>query len=779
MRSFLTKTRTTTIFIFFLLLLETVTVFAEGNNEAANISSLDNPWIQASSDYFKVIDNNADVVINQNGQLVKVAELTRGEVYPIARDYGNWHEIKFGNDSGYVYKANTVPASGDTVKNQNRTYLNTNQYFIAERKAIVYDNTSGKLIPFAMIEEGKRYPIVSDYGNWYRVIIAGRIGYINKNDVNGYFNNESRYFEVTEENLTVFDNRGGSLKEIGTLKKGQVYTRISDYGNWHRIQFGSNYGYVYEDGTIPSFQNSIKSENQTYKNSLSTFTTKEDTIVYDNSTSQLTAFFTIKKGTTYPIVSDYGNWYRIIVGGRIGYVQKNNVIEQFTNDTKYFKVTEENLAIFDNRGKGLEQVGTLKAGQVYPRVSDYGNWHRIRFGDHYGYVYKKGTIPDDGNSIKNVSMNHSSIGILKALNNITIYDNTGKDLIPFGVIEQGQNYPVTRDYGNWYEVNISGRYGYVRKSNVEAKVAKNIVNPNQVYTYEQMEKDISELEETYPELITTKIIGQSVDGRNLYAIKVGKGNTEIFFNGAHHAREWLTTNLLMEMIDSYSQSYVMDETIEGYDPRYILNNASIWFVPMVNPDGVSLVQKGAYSAQSPQQVISMNGGSTDFSAWKANIRGVDLNRQYPAGWSTIQNNTGRPSPQNFKGLLPLSEPESKAMYDFTLAHDFKTAVAYHSSGEILYWDYKTSGALQQTSKKIAEMINQKTGYRLIFPGSNPSGGGYTDWFLYGMQKPGFTPEISPAVGPRPVPLSSFGSIWGENKSVGLMLGLEAYQNSNR
>src|SRR5699024_9203394 len=130
----------------------------------------------------------------------------------------------------------------------------------------------------------------------------------------------------------------------------------------------------------------------------------------------------------------------------------------------------------------------------------------------------------------------------------------------------------------------------------------------------------------------------SVDGRNIYAIKLGKGKTEIFMNGSHHAREWLTTNLLMEMIDVYSQAYANNSKVAGYNARQILNNASIWFVPMVNPDGVTLVQKGALSAKRPAEVIRINDGSTNFNRWKANIRGVDLNRQYPADWAHIQRN---------------------------------------------------------------------------------------------------------------------------------------------
>ncbi|WP_171038135.1 M14 family metallopeptidase [Aquibacillus sediminis] len=301
---------------------------------------------------------------------------------------------------------------------------------------------------------------------------------------------------------------------------------------------------------------------------------------------------------------------------------------------------------------------------------------------------------------------------------------------------------------------------------------KAIVNPKQVYSYTQMQQDIELLQQGYPSLINVETIGKSVDGRSIYALKLGNGNREIFMNGAHHAREWLTTSVLMQMIDVYCQAYVQNSTIGDYDPQQIFTNSCIWFVPMVNPDGVMLVQQGYQTAKNPERVIQINGGNKDFSAWKANISGVDLNRQYPAGWEDIQDNPGKPQPSMYKGPHPLSEPETQAIHRFTLKHDFEMAISYHSSGEELFWQYKSTGSLKRKTRSIAQKISDKTGYQLVDPGPNPSGGGYTDWFLEVMQKPAITPEISPLVGPRPVPLENYDKIWNDHKEIGLMLAQE-------
>ncbi|OIJ22340.1 hypothetical protein BKP45_06790 [Anaerobacillus alkalidiazotrophicus] len=302
-----------------------------------------------------------------------------------------------------------------------------------------------------------------------------------------------------------------------------------------------------------------------------------------------------------------------------------------------------------------------------------------------------------------------------------------------------------------------------------------VVNGRQIYTYEQMEKDIVQLNRMYPDIIETRIIGKSVDGRNLHAIKLGLGKTEIFINGSNHAREHMTTNVTMKMLDDYARAYAQRTKIDGYDARQILTNTSIWFVPMVNPDGVTLVQKGHKSAKNPQAVLRLNNNSTNFRSWKANIRGVDLNRQFPALWNSITNNPGKPGPENYKGTKPLSEPEAIALYNFTLSRDFKTAISYHSSGEVIF----TRLDQEPFTRNIASMVSQKTGYRIIDLKNSVSGGGFTDWFILTQKKPALTPEISPFVGARPVPLSNWNTIWNQNNSVGLMLANEAYVNRNR
>lgn len=288
-----------------------------------------------------------------------------------------------------------------------------------------------------------------------------------------------------------------------------------------------------------------------------------------------------------------------------------------------------------------------------------------------------------------------------------------------------------------------------------------------------MVKDIKKLKKAYPDLIQTKVIGKSEYGRDIYAFSVGRGEATVFINGSHHAREWLTTSLNMYMAENYAIAYQKKQKINGYDARKILNSTTIWFVPMVNPDGVILQQEGlkAYPKNLHASLIKMNEGSKNFKRWKANGKGVDLNRQYDAGWEQITGPT-TPRYKNYKGKAPHTAAETKAILRFIEEINPEMTVAYHSTGKILYWNYKQNSANYKRDHVYAKQIGKMTGYRLVYPGKNPSGGGLTDWFIQEKKRPGFTPEISRYYYETNPPLSEFPGAWKENKAVGLYVAQE-------
>ncbi|MFF2908756.1 M14 family zinc carboxypeptidase [Paenibacillus sp. NPDC057934] len=303
-----------------------------------------------------------------------------------------------------------------------------------------------------------------------------------------------------------------------------------------------------------------------------------------------------------------------------------------------------------------------------------------------------------------------------------------------------------------------------------------VVNPNQVYSYKVMQRDIEKLAALYPDLISYESLGQTAYGRDLWAVRLGRGPSVLSLNGSHHAREWMTTSVLMKMLDTYASAYYSNEKIGSYNVRSLLDSVSLWIVPMVNPDGVTLSQQGTagLSASLASTLKKYNGNSNNFSRWKANMQGLDLNRQYPANWSTIKNAAPYPSYHNYKGTRPAQAPEVQMMMDFTRKVDPEITISYHSSGEIIFWNFNTLSGNLARDKKLAVDLHNLTGYSLVQPEKNPSGGGYKDWFIQEFKRPGFTIEIARYAGEGSVPLSEFNRIWSENKEVGLYSAKQSY-----
>ena len=158
---------------------------------------------------------------------------------------------------------------------------------------------------------------------------------------------------------------------------------------------------------------------------------------------------------------------------------------------------------------------------------------------------------------------------------------------------------------------------------------------------------------------------------------MGNGPNKIFYNGSHHAIEWITTVLLMKFVENFAKAYASGQSLEGYNSRDIWNKSTIYVMPMVNPDGVDLVLNGL-DRSNPfyNDLIKWNNGSDDFSkTWSANIRGVDLNHNYDAMWQQSKDaeesyGVYGPGPSRYSGTAPESESESKAVADLTRNNAF-------------------------------------------------------------------------------------------------------------
>ncbi len=270
--------------------------------------------------------------------------------------------------------------------------------------------------------------------------------------------------------------------------------------------------------------------------------------------------------------------------------------------------------------------------------------------------------------------------------------------------------------------------------------------------YKRLEKLVKNLKRLYP-FINVKQIGTSVLGNHIHEIRIGKGERKIHMNASFHANEWITTMVLMSLLNHFLLSLTNGQVIKGKKAADLYEAIELSLVPMVNPDGVDLVLNGPPS-HIATEVIEINEGSDDFIHWKANIRGIDLNNQFPANWDICRKNKKPkiPASRDFPGEEPLTEPEAVAMADLAKNNHFDLLIAFHTQGEEFYWGYE--GLEPSESEDLAKKFEKVSGYQAIRYVNSHAG--YKDWFIQEFKRPGFTLELGKGI--NPLPLSQFPTI---------------------
>ena len=282
---------------------------------------------------------------------------------------------------------------------------------------------------------------------------------------------------------------------------------------------------------------------------------------------------------------------------------------------------------------------------------------------------------------------------------------------------------------------------------------------------------ILQLAQTYP-FLRTQLLTTSAFGRPIRTLVIGNGPRRVLYTAAHHANEWITAYILLKFAEELAQAIQTGGRVYGVSAQNIANAATIYMVPMVDPDGVDLVtgaiQPGSLEYEIARRLADNYPQIPFPNGWKANLMGVDLNLQYPAGWlqaREIKFSQGftKPGPRDYVGRAPLGQIESRALAGYTEAVDPALVLAYHTQGEVIYWQFKD--IVVPGARKLAEDFARTSGYALEDTPYESAWAGYKDWFIQRFRRPGFT--IEAGSGENPLPLDQFDEIY--RKNVGILV----------
>jgi len=250
---------------------------------------------------------------------------------------------------------------------------------------------------------------------------------------------------------------------------------------------------------------------------------------------------------------------------------------------------------------------------------------------------------------------------------------------------------------------------------------------------EEVETFLREYSEKYPDLTKLVSIGKSIEGRDIWALKISDNaeKTELdepahLFNSMHHAREVMGPEVGFDIVSRLLDNYGSDEKITKH-----VDQNEIWVMPMFNVDGNN----------------KMWG---EDSWWRKNVRGgygVDLNRNYPSGWDSCNGSSGWRNSQTYRGESPASEPETVAMMKFIEEVRPVFDISYHSYSELVIYPFGCRPKKTQT-KEVVEKIGKQVANLLDYvPGTAwetlyNADGGDIDWMYEAYQVIPFVIELN-------------------------------------
>ena len=264
--------------------------------------------------------------------------------------------------------------------------------------------------------------------------------------------------------------------------------------------------------------------------------------------------------------------------------------------------------------------------------------------------------------------------------------------------------------------------------------------------------------------LSSAVVGRSVLGREIPALVLSRGpvRQRVLMAAAFHGQEWMTALCALRLCEELCAAIQTDLPLCDIPVGRAMWGRQIWFIPLVNPDGVEIARYGSSSAGGYAATAAAAGADVP-GLWRGNARGVDINHNFNAGWQEMQDPTQKnvKNTRNLSGPEAESEPETRALADLCRRHAFRHVVALHSQGEEIYWQYGDHTPPQ--SRMMARVLGAASGYEVAQPAATAAHGGFKDWFIDSFRRPGFTIELGR--GRNPLPLGDFEPLYERTREM--------------
>lgn len=266
------------------------------------------------------------------------------------------------------------------------------------------------------------------------------------------------------------------------------------------------------------------------------------------------------------------------------------------------------------------------------------------------------------------------------------------------------------------------------------------------HTYESIVADTQNLAQKYPNIAKLYNLGKTHQGRDIWAVKISDNvatdETEpvVYIDGGTHGSEWIGSEAAYNVLNHLTNNYGIDAAVTN-----MVDNAEIWIVPMLNPDGHARVRGGNFESEALHQGRKNGRDNGDGTI------GVDPNRNFDYNWSKGTGKKGgsvKTSSRYYQGPSPFSEPESMAVRDLLLANPPRTSIHFHSFAQTIPYPYGNGNAaldaeIVNLANGISDAIKSVNGitYQPVKKNSNAGGAG---WVYSHFSVPAFTIELRPS-----------------------------------